>query len=97
MVILEWKPEHYSDMGMLLSNCDNVYSATVPEAIQQLAALISANNDKRLEFISLKEDVQLFFLYYLFPRIFINFSSAFMYSSTFYALGSIKLDSKTRK
>ncbi|CAD5119759.1 DgyrCDS8353 [Dimorphilus gyrociliatus] len=51
--IPDWKSEHYSDMAMLLSNCENVYSASVPEAIQHLASCISKDDKRRLKFISL--------------------------------------------
>lgn len=36
----EWKAEHYSDVAMLLSSCEDVYSADVPTAIKVRLALI---------------------------------------------------------
>ena len=30
----EWKTEHYADMTVLLSKCEDVYSADVPSAMQ---------------------------------------------------------------
>ncbi|KAL5006743.1 hypothetical protein ScPMuIL_015549 [Solemya velum] len=33
----EWKLEHYSDVAMLLSECEDVYSAEVPVALEELA------------------------------------------------------------
>ena len=33
-VLTEWKPEHFSDIAVLLSKCEDVYSADVPSSIQ---------------------------------------------------------------
>ena len=33
-IISEWSTEHISDMAMLLSKCENVFSADVPMALQ---------------------------------------------------------------
>ena len=30
----EWKPEHFSDVAVLLSKCEDVYSADVPSSLQ---------------------------------------------------------------
>ena len=30
----EWKPEHISDVAVLLSKCEDVYSADVPSSLQ---------------------------------------------------------------
>ncbi|XP_064640446.1 rifampicin phosphotransferase-like [Lineus longissimus] len=42
----EWKTEHVSDVAMLLSKCDDVYSADVPTAMKELAEVISKSNKK---------------------------------------------------
>ena len=33
-VVTEWKPEHFSDVAVLLSKCEDVYSADVPSSLQ---------------------------------------------------------------
>ncbi|XP_050396283.1 putative phosphoenolpyruvate synthase [Patella vulgata] len=37
----EWKSEHYGDLAILLAECEDVYSAEVPSAIQNLAKEIN--------------------------------------------------------
>ena len=32
-VMTEWKPEHFSDVAVLLSKCEDVYSADVPSSL----------------------------------------------------------------
>jgi len=36
----EWKPEHYTDVAVLLSKCEDVDSADVPSSLQVLAIII---------------------------------------------------------
>ena len=33
-VMTEWKQEHFSDVAVLLSKCEDVYSADVPSSLQ---------------------------------------------------------------
>ena len=33
-VMTEWLPEHFSDVAVLLSKCEDVYSADVPSSLQ---------------------------------------------------------------
>jgi len=33
-VVTEWLPEHFSDVAVLLSKCEDVYSADVPSSLQ---------------------------------------------------------------
>jgi len=33
-VMTEWKPEHFSDVAVLLSKCEDVESADVPSSVQ---------------------------------------------------------------
>ncbi|KAK3108445.1 hypothetical protein FSP39_008087, partial [Pinctada imbricata] len=37
----EYEPQHWSDIALLLSKCDDVYSAEVPTAVQSLARAIA--------------------------------------------------------
>jgi len=41
-----WKPEHFSDVTVLLSKCDDVLSADVPAALQKLADTLRASDSK---------------------------------------------------
>jgi pyruvate,water dikinase len=42
----EWKSEHYSDIALLLSNCEEVESADVPTALQKLAKMLADSSSK---------------------------------------------------
>ena len=33
-LMTEWKPQHFSDVAVLLSKCEDVYSADVPSSLQ---------------------------------------------------------------
>jgi pyruvate,water dikinase len=41
-----WKSEHYSDIALLLSKCESVYSADVPAALQKLAKILADSGSK---------------------------------------------------
>ena len=51
LTCLDWTTDFYADVAMMLSKCENVYSADVPSALQGLAQII-ANSSKKDEFIS---------------------------------------------
>ena len=55
-VSIVWTTEYYSDVAMMLSNCEDVYSADVPSALQTLAKIIS-NSDKKEELIAKTPEV----------------------------------------
>lgn len=44
-----WTAAHYGDMALLLSQCNNVYSAEVPHAIENIARAIAKNYPKVVE------------------------------------------------
>jgi pyruvate,water dikinase len=41
-----WKSEHYSDIALLLSKCEDVYSADVPAALQKLTKILADSSSK---------------------------------------------------
>ena len=48
----------YSDVAMLLSKCEDVYSADVPAALQELAKVI-ADSGKGNEFATMSAEVKI--------------------------------------
>ncbi|CAL1541954.1 unnamed protein product [Lymnaea stagnalis] len=44
-----WTSEHYGDIALLLSNCDDVYSAEVPHAMAKIAGMIAKKGPKSVE------------------------------------------------
>jgi len=47
-LLTEWKQEHFSDVAVLLSKCEDVYSADVPSALQ---VSILASSIRTLHFL----------------------------------------------
>lgn len=57
----DWKTQYYSDVAMLLAKCDDVYSADVPKALQEMAVSIGKSG-QRDKFVKLSAEEAVWWL-----------------------------------
>ncbi|XP_060601185.1 putative phosphoenolpyruvate synthase isoform X3 [Ruditapes philippinarum] len=57
----EWTTENYSDVALLLSQCNNVYSAEVPKAMKEIARMM-IKLGKEKEFLEKSDDESVLYL-----------------------------------